>query len=163
MCLIKFRPVAEEEEEPTVSSRPLTALHRSAPPSRARNSPPAHLTPNPPQTSPSQYSPGRQWETSAGAPPPQQVIIIQQCTSPLASGVAIPEEGLKGGHPDAPEKDRQRTAPGQSHGQRKHRRNSSAGGKGLGPGPRVSTASHRSTRERIVVVDSEGSKRKYYR
>lgn len=32
-----------------------------------------------------------------------------------------------------------------------------------GPDPRASNASYRSTRERVVVVDSNGTRREYYR
>ena len=183
MCLINLR--SKEEPEVVVPSRPIAvrplSVHSQLPPSirpaapiplqpRTSTTSYQHISPRTSHISPraSQISQSYRLEPISSQTQPQphgQVVVIQQRT-PRTSGQLPIREGEDYGYGEGPvtirrQSSRAQQAPkrGSMAGQGYRR----SGSVGNGKDPRMSNASWRSTRERIVVVDGAGTRREYYR
>ena len=191
MCLINCR--SKEEPDVIVAPRPVSAprplsTHSSIPRPRSYIS---QTAPIPLQSSPrvptiaqvsrrvsqmSHLSP-RASQISYIVPvepqprlhPQGQVVVIDQ-RSPRTSGALSIRAGggyVYGAGPVVPSRQASLSRPG-IHVQGGHRRSGSLGVERrssavYGKDPRASNTSYRSTRERIVIVDGNGTRREYYR
>lgn len=151
MCLIRFRP--DREVEVIVPNRPIRA---ELPPSQHGRTASAH---DQNTFMNNEGSPERAWTQ-------HQAVVIQQI-APETSKIEI-SHGSSPPHEVGPVPATPKRGP-------LHERNDSqkdpmrpaqvrrSGSLADSKNPRQSTASYRSTRERVVVVDESGRRREYYR
>lgn len=155
MCLIRVRP--DREEEVLVPNRPIRA---DVNPSRqGRNSYPAiSATTADEHEQPTYDAEPRLHERIQ---PPEHAVIIQQI-SPRSSEVQI-RHGSANSYSDGTVL----VAPQEVHDSKRQRQvaqvRQQSGSLAFAKSPRQSSASYRSTRERIVVIDDSGRRREYYR
>ena len=158
MCLVKLKP--DREEEVVVAARPVSYVR---PVSQNRRSIVQVVeAPNAPRLSIASNPRTSQTSQQPQLEPPQrgQLIVIEHRT-PRTSGLSIVEGSYQYGNGPVGV-GRRKSQRGASFGSQEHvhRRSGSL----IPPvSPRQSNVSHRSTRERVVIVDELGTRREYYR
>lgn len=165
MCLIRLRP--DREEEVKVPNRPIRA---DVPSSRqGRGSYPVITTATAAAAAANEYGQStRELEARSreSIALPEHAVVIQQ-HSPRSSKLQI-RHGSAYSYGDGPTPvEPQAKPPQERHGSQRSEHAAQVrqrpGSLAFAKSPRQSSASYRSTRERIVVIDDSGRRREYYK